>query len=297
MELASGWFGGRPRLASAQLREAHDLGMAGVTLLPGDPAIELEGIGAARRDLGRGFPSASWDALQAASHRNASRDAASADRQRQLPALGLLPAAVERLRRLGGSLLILPAGWDDDAGAVADGEALLGRLSCGEGVGGEEAAAIRDRLDRHTRERQLEALARFVHSARSQAPGLRVALSVPASPAGLLDPEGLRLLLAERSLEGLGYWHDLGTVQTRSALGLEAAGAWLEAAGRACLGASLQDAVQGRDRLLPGEGEVDFALVAEYLPAGAQRVLSLAPGYPEAAVREARDALTSLRLG
>ena len=297
MELASGWFGGRPRSASAQLREAHDLGMEGVALLPGDPAVELEGIEVARRDLGRGFAAASWDALQAASHRSGSRDVASADRRRQLPSIGLLPATLERLHRLGSSILILPAGWDDDSRAREDGEALVGRLSCGQPVEAGAAAEVRDRLPQSRREAQLEALARFLHEASGQAPGVQVALCAPASPAGLLDPAGLSLLRQESSLRGLGYWHDAGAVQTRASLGLEDPGAWLEAGGGAILGASLQDCARGRDRLPPGEGEVDFRLIAEYLPGSARRVMSLAPGYPVAVVREARQALTSLGLG
>ncbi len=297
MELASGWFGGRPQLASAQLRQARDLGMAGVALLPGDPAVGLEGIGLARKELGKGFAAASWDALQDASHRNASRAVASCDRSQQAAALARIPAALARLRELGADLLVVPAGEEDSARAREDGQGLLGKLSCGETIEADAGRSLRDRLPSAQRERHLEALARFLHTLQRHAPGLRIALAAEASPAGVLDPDGFRLLRDEASLGWLGYWHEVGAVQIRATLGLEDAGAWLEAGGRHSLGASLQDSAEGRERLLPGEGEVDFSLLADYLPRGARRVLSLAPGYPGAAVREAREALTALGLG
>jgi sugar phosphate isomerase/epimerase len=296
MELASGWFGGRPQLASAQLREAHDLGLDGVALLPGDPSVDLEGIAAARADLGRGFSAASWDALQPSSHRNPSRAVSSPDPRRQGGSLSRIPDTVDRLLRLGCELLVVPAGEDEAALPREEGRAQLGRLSCGEAVEPDAARAVRDSLHPEKRERQLEALARFLHTLRRTAPGLRLAVAAEASPAAVLDPAGLALLREERSLEGLGYWHDAGAVQTRAALGLDDAGAWLEAGGAVCLGSSLQDAAEGRERLFPGEGAVDFPLLAEYLPRTAVRVLSLAPGYPGEAVREAQEAFRSLGL-
>ncbi|RMH03843.1 MAG: hypothetical protein D6702_04675 [Planctomycetota bacterium] len=297
MDLASGWFGGRPALASAQLRQARDQGWSGVSLLPEDPSLELEGIEEARRDLGRGFSAAAWDALQAPAHRTAADGHSSAVSTTQEAALARIGETLRRLERLDAPLLVVASGLDDDPRRREEGEALLGRLSCGERIEPEEGPELHDRLPRQDRERQLEAFARFLFELIHRAGGRRVAIAAAPSPAAVLDPEGLALLFGEPSLRGLGYWHRTGAVQARAALGLEEPGAWLEAGAAAAVGATLEDWGEGRGRLFPGEGEVDLRLLAEYLPRRAVRVLSLAPGYPGAALQEAREALESLGLG
>jgi sugar phosphate isomerase/epimerase len=140
-------------------------------------------------------------------------------------------------------------------------------------------------------ERELEELARFLHDLLRKAPWLSVALAIEDHPAALLDPARLRLLREEASLPPLGYWHDTGRAQTRAALGLDAPGDWLDQHAAVLVGASLHDWADGQDQRLPGDGQVDFRLVAEYLPRQAARVLSVAPVYPKGLLPAARDAL------
>lgn len=297
MDVASGWFGGRPRLASAQLREAHRLGFDGVSLVPGDLGVDWDGFESTRRELGRGFGAAAWEALLAPGQRPAGAGLATTDPGRQDAALRSIRSVLDAAHALGTSLLVVPGGWDDAPRSQEDGEASLGRLAAGERLARSAALQVRERLPQAARERQLEALARFLHEVAARSAGRALAITASASPAAVLDPAGLALLLAEPALRGLGYWHDAGAVQLRAELGLEDPGAWLEIGGPRALGVTLQDCAGGRDRLLPGEGEVDFALLAEFLPRGARRVLAVAPGYPGATLKEARLALASFGFG
>ena len=59
---------------------------------------------------------------------------------------------------------------------------------------------------------------------------------------------------------------------------------------------TLHDWADGQDQRFVGEGEVDFRLLAEYLPREASRVLSAAPVYPKELLTAAQDALAAAGL-
>lgn len=294
--IASGWFGARPSLASAQLRAAAEMQFPGVGLLPGNPGLKLDGLDTARSDTGLGFDVAAWPVLAAADTPNpATTDSAELQR-----AVGAIPGALKVLEALGASALILRGGVDSGGGVPARSERLMGRLRSGEVAGpGDEVAEQLATLAREPervrhRERQMEGLARFLHALSTRAPRLGLALAAEPSPAGVLDPGSLALLLEDPALAQVGYWHEMGTAEARAQLGLDEPGAWLDRFGPRIRGATLEDFDQGRDALPPGQGRADFRLVAEYLPRQALRVLSLAPSYPGEVVLEARTALDAV---
>lgn len=295
MDIASGWFGARQPQAALQLRAARELGFDGVALLPGDPTLRLDGLEAARREAQAAFTAASWDGLAAAPRGFAEPGMARTAPARFEGALAAIPAVLDTLRALGCRLLILPVGSDETPGARERGERIVARLRAGEPAGpGDEALEELLRAPPGPRERQLESQVRFLRALLCQAPGLRVALAPAPSPAGLLTPGTLALLLEDRALAGVGYWHDPVVAELRRALHLDEPGQWLDRFGRWILGASLHDYAEGRDRLPPGEGQVDWRLVAEYLPRAARRVLALAPSYPVEILRGARTACAGL---
>ena len=75
----------------------------------------------------------------------------------------------------------------------------------------------------------------------------------------------------------MGYWHDTGTLHLRERAGLATQGQWLDAYAPRLVGLHLQDAAGAESQMPPGSGEVDFRLLADYLPPGAERVLELNP--------------------
>ncbi|PCH83332.1 MAG: hypothetical protein COB96_00980 [Planctomycetota bacterium] len=273
IQLNSGWFGGRPALASAQLREAHDLGFYGISLLPGEPGLNLEGLAEARADTGARFGAVALDAL----------------RQNDQEGLG---EVVPRLKELGSKLLIIESPLLAKETLVASAEQLLSRKRAGANLDGDEACEqfLLALADDCSGEQQLEHLVRRLYSVCHAYPGLQIALRPHPSPAGLLNPEYFRLLFGELSELPVGLWYCPGTVHTRMDCGLEAVGDWLELAPDRIFGCSLQDYADGVTHLLPGDGVVDFQSIVEYIPRDCQKVLTVAPAYPK------EDLLETVRL-
>lgn len=84
------------------------------------------------------------------------------------------------------------------------------------------------------------------------------------------------------------YWHDTGHAHRLQSHGLSSQADWLGSLGSRLGGVHLHDCRGMEDHLLPGEGEVDFGLVARYLPARAIRVAELRPEYTPAQIKQAR---------
>jgi hypothetical protein len=284
--LASSWFGHRARDLSAQIRLAAEFRFAGICLLPG--AEPPQGVDLLPADRPSSIGAASWDGLAPA----------------PLPGSPSAPlwsratfnAVRTQLAALRCPLLILPVGVDHQADAPGRGERLLGRIRAGETLRNDEALEELRILEGSAAEDQLETLAALLHECLHHVPNLRIALAPGPSPAALLTPDRMRLLLAEIRHPGLGLWHDTADSETRAASGLPPAGAWLDAFGARILGVTLHDFAAGSDHLPPGAGIVDWPLLAEYLPRSAVRVLRLAPSYPDTLLTEARSLLAAHRL-
>ncbi len=69
----------------------------------------------------------------------------------------------------------------------------------------------------------------------------------------------------------VGYWHDTGHAQVLEHLGFDTHEEWLRRFAGRMVGVHLHDAAGLTDHLAAGLGQVDWAMVASYLPAGALR--------------------------
>lgn len=124
-------------------------------------------------------------------------------------------------------------------------------------------------------QRQVEHLCRSLHTLMNECPEVRFAVEPAAELDDLLDFEAVGWVLDD--LPAIGYWHDVGSVHMRGKLGLAEHGQWLDGYSRRMLGVHLQDVAEDEDEVPPGAGEVDFRLLAGYVPRDAQRVLELHP--------------------
>ncbi len=84
-------------------------------------------------------------------------------------------------------------------------------------------------------------------------------------------PDELDDLLALSGEEVIGYWHDIGHAQVLQHLGFGTHEEWLRRFAGRMIGVHLHDVVGLTDHLVAGRGQVDWDLVAKYLPANALR--------------------------
>ena len=98
-------------------------------------------------------------------------------------------------------------------------------------------------------------------------------------------------LLAPYPPHVAGYWHDVGHAEVLHRLGLVDLEAWFDLLGDRMLGTHLHDVAGLRDHRAPGNGDVDFAWLAERLPASASRTLEIDQHEPDEAVGGALDVL------
>lgn len=105
-------------------------------------------------------------------------------------------------------------------------------------------------------------------------------------------PDELDELLSLGCGESVGYWHDVGHAQVLENLGFGSHEEWLRRFAGHMVGIHLHDVVGVDDHRAAGLGDVDWDLVARYLPAGALRTCEFQPSNSP---QQVRDGLNLLR--
>jgi hypothetical protein len=293
LELAIHCFGSIGRCLKDCHQDAIDLGFHGLATVAGDGLAQnqLDQLGQAP---GQEWSVASWGSLLDPECRDLQHASSIPEPNIALQAQGTVQQVLSRFKLTGAKLLLLEAGYLHATGVRERGDRLLASLrEAGRIEAGLEALEPLELARKEIGERQLEQFARFVHDIHRLAPGLQLAVVAGDSPASLLTPAFLQMLRVDADLSWLGYWHDCGRCEARAAFELDLPGDWLDLSGPFLRGCTLHDWAEGRDFLLPGEGQVDFPLLADYLPRAAQQVLSVAPLYPMDALPQARETLVS----
>ena len=132
--------------------------------------------------------------------------------------------------------------------------------------------------------KQLEHFCRSMHTLMREAPEIAFAVEPGADIDDLLGFQAMGWVLDDLSAQKLAYWHDVGRVQLRSTHGLPEPGEWLDAYSSRMAGVHLQDAANDEIEMPLGLGEVDFKLLAGYVPREADRVLELNPRHGRAEI-------------
>jgi sugar phosphate isomerase/epimerase len=100
--------------------------------------------------------------------------------------------------------------------------------------------------------------------------GVRLALENRYHYFEIPLPDELEELLS-MGLDGVGHWHDVGHAKVLENLGLGAHEEWLRRFADRTLGVHLHDVVGLTDHLAAGLGQMDWEMVARYLPVEALR--------------------------
>ena len=88
-------------------------------------------------------------------------------------------------------------------------------------------------------------------------------------------PHEMDMLLEMADDDRLGFWYDVGHAQVFEHLGFYSHETWLQRYAPHMLGIHLHDVVGLRDHLAAGLGEVDWEMVASYLPEDVLRVCEI----------------------
>ena len=133
-------------------------------------------------------------------------------------------------------------------------------------------------------QQQIEQLCRSLYTLLQESPDVVLALEPGGNFDDLIGFDAMGWILDDLQAQGLAYWHDVGRVHLRERLGLPGQGAWLDAYGSRMVGIHLQDAGSEEAEMPLGLGEVDFRLVSEYTPEGAERVIEIGPRHGRAEI-------------
>jgi sugar phosphate isomerase/epimerase len=104
-------------------------------------------------------------------------------------------------------------------------------------------------------------------------------------------PHEAEELLAPYTNAEAGFWYDVGHCEVQSRLGMVDHAAWYPAVGGRIIGAHLHDVRGILDHRGPGNGTLDWAMIAANLPPTALRVLEIDQHEPEELVATAREFL------
>jgi len=181
-------------------------------------------------------------------------------------------------RRYGTPIVILRGCEVESATLQGDAAALQERL-VEEGPTDQVRHAFTEFVNRcqKTSQLQVEHFCRSIHTLSTEFPEIRFSIEPGATFLDLLNFEVMGWVLDDLSRQGLGYWHDTGTVQLRQRAGLPGQGAWLDRYSGRMVGVHLQDSAGDEAEMPPGLGEVDFKLVAEYVPSAVEKVVEINP--------------------
>ena len=83
-------------------------------------------------------------------------------------------------------------------------------------------------------------------------------------------------LLKEMEGRQVGYWHDVGHAEVQQRLGFASHQEWLTRFSHRMVGIHLHDVLGISDHRPPGSGDVDWRVVAKYLPSGVVKVCEIA---------------------
>ena len=123
-------------------------------------------------------------------------------------------------------------------------------------------------------------------------------LEGPARDAGVLlgietrhnlheipNVEEMDIMLAAADPAVVGYWHDTGHAAMHERFGFTTQEEWLRRHGSRMIGIHLHDMNHERDHQCPGDGRLDWKLVARYVPDSALRVCEIGEWNPRQSLK------------
>lgn len=276
--LSTSCYGTRLASIEAQAFAAVAMGFRRLELGLCESPVPLNGFEESRRETGIEVASIVTGCLNPRSEQMSGTKLGSLDAELRERALLSCRRHIQLARKYGCPTVILRGCEIEDPKVKAEALKLKGRLEAGRAEE-ELQAEVETFVVRAQKkgQQQVEHLCRSIHALRREFPDVRLAVEPGATFVDILNFEAMEWVLDDLTRQDLGYWHDTGTVHRRQFAGLPGQGEWLEKYGERLIGVHLQDAVSNESEMPPGLGEVDFRLVAEFVPKTAEKVVEINP--------------------
>ena len=283
--LSTTCYGGRLRSIEDQAFAAVAMGFRRIEIGLLDVPVALNGFEESRRETGIAVRSMVAGCLDPRSEHMSGAKLGSLSEDSRECALNSLRRHIRLAQKYGCPIVVVRGCEVEDKPLHEEADKLRGRI-LREGASDASREAVRDLVLRVQKKghRQVEHLCRSLHTLLSEFPETKIAVEAGPSYMDLLHFDSIGWVLDDLSKHGLAYWHDTGRIHVRERAGLPPQGQWLDAYADKMVGVHLQDAADGQAEMPPGLGEVDFKLVAGYLPRSAERVLEINPRHGRAEI-------------
>jgi sugar phosphate isomerase/epimerase len=283
--LSTTCFGSRLNNIQDQIFAAVGMGFRRIELGLSEAPPSMEGLEESQRETGVVIPSLIAGCRDPLNGSMASERLGSLADEECERAMNSIRRHVRLARTWGCPTVVVRGAKMEDPKLRAEARALEARVAR-EAGSPEVREAVRVFVLRAQRacQRQIEQFCRSLYTLQQEAPDVVFGVEPGREIDDLLGFEALGWILDDLDNQHLGYWHDVGRVHHLERQGLPPQGRWLEAFGARTLGVHLQDAAEDETEMPLGLGEVDFKLIAEYLPKSAERVLEIAPSHGRAEI-------------
>ena len=281
--LSTTCFGTRLSSIQDQIFAAVGMGFRRIELGLHEAPPSMEGLDESRRETGVTIPSMVVGCRDALNGSMAVERLGSLQPEECERAMNSVRRHVRLAQRWGCNAIVVRGAKVEDPSMKREAESLSQRLARGSENGElhEDVQAYVKRMQRKAY-KQVEQFCRSLHTLSQESPGTIFAVEPGREIDDLIGFEAMGWVLDD--LATLKYWHDVGSLHQRETLGLAAQGRWLDTYSGRMLGVHLQDASADEAELPVGTGEVDFKLIAEYLPKEAERVLEIGPRHGRAEI-------------
>lgn len=197
------------------------------------------------------------------------------DESCRLEGVKSIQRSIDLARRLGAGVIVVHSGSVHPDRSYEDQLRLM--WDAGQGSS-PEYQVLKDTLIKIRRESapaRLEAIKKSLIELLSytSSTGIRLGLENRYHYLEFPSPDELEILLGLASPERLGFIYDVGHAQALSRLGFYPYDEWLKRFSSRIIEVHLHDVIGLQDHQVPGQGKVDFNLIATYLPKDAFRTL------------------------
>jgi sugar phosphate isomerase/epimerase len=295
--LSTSCFGDRLRTIEDQAFAAVAMGFRAIELGLSESPVPLTGFEDTRRETGVRLASVLAGCLRPRVERMpCSMLSSPRDEEREQARLSIR-RHIQLAQRLGAPVVVLRGSSIADAKMSHEAEGLSARMAR-EPASEELQEQVRVFVAKLAKkgQRQLDHLCRALHALRQEFPETRLALEPGVRIDDLLSFDGMGWVLDDLAKQEIGYWHDVGRIHLRERAGLTTQGQWLDRFASRMVGIHLQDAVDQEAEMPPGLGEVDFRLIASYIPASATRVVDVNPRHGRAELLASVQFLHDLKI-